>query len=348
MMLTLNHSCRTKLGLGWQVCLAVLALPAIVHADETLRINQVQFVGSHNSYKMAMSAPYALALRAQNAQAADALQYAHVPLKEQLDLGVRKLELDVFYDVHSEDMQVGHVQQIDMNSHCTPLSDCLRQIREWSEANPQHIPIWISFNAKDQYIEGLPRPQRFDESAFALLDQLLEQGLGDRLIRPKDVLREDAAPIWPTLASARGQFLLILDEGDAKRSLYWGAPSHETSPKTPYGYERTMFTNVPLQHPAAAVMVINDPISSRQQIQDLVRAGYMVRTRADADTVEARTGDVRRRDEAFASGAQAVSTDYYLPADFADVTPPYHVAPAIRCNPVTTDEQHSSQCSKLE
>ncbi len=95
-------------------------------------------------------------------------------------------------------------------------------------------------------------------------------------------------------------------------------------------------------------MIINDPISSSEQIERLVRAGYMVRTRADADTVEARTGEVRRREAAFASGAQAESTDYYLPADFADVARPYHVVPAIRCNPKNTDERHSSQCLELE
>ena len=39
----------------------------------------------------------------------------------------------------------------------------------------------------------------------------------------------------------------------------------------------------------------------------------VVRTRADADTVEARTGETARREAAFASGAQYVSTDYMKP-----------------------------------
>src|SRR5262249_6837520 len=44
-----------------------------------------------------------------------------------------------------------------------------------------------------------------------------------------------------------------------------------------------------------------------------VKKGFVVRTRADADTVEARTGDTSRRDKALASGAQYVSTDYMRP-----------------------------------
>ena len=78
--------------------------------------------------------------------------------------------------------------------------------------------------------------------------------------------------------------------------------------------QRPMFTNAPEGHPAAAIMIINDPVDQLEEIQRLVKAGYMIRTRADADTREARDNDTRRKVAAFESGAQAVSTDYYLPA----------------------------------
>jgi hypothetical protein len=41
-----------------------------------------------------------------------------------------------------------------------------------------------------------------------------------------------------------------------------------------------------------------------------VRKGYLVRTRTDADLVQARSGDVTQRDAALASGAQLLSTDF--------------------------------------
>jgi len=318
-------------------------------AQDRLRINQLQFVGSHNSYKQAMSEPFFSALQARNPQAAAALAYEHIPLSEQLNQGVRKLELDVFYDASSDDFVVGHVQQIDMNSHCSPLSECLRQVRVWSDAHPTHVPIWISFNAKDQAIEGLPTPQRFNSTAFALLDRVLEAGLGDRLIRPRDVLHQDMPPEWPTLEAARGRMLLVLDEGGDKRAQYWrGTEIDDTGPAPHPWTERPMFTNAPIDHPAAAVMIVNDPLKSQLEITRLVKAGYLVRTRADADTLEARTGNTTRRDAAFASGAQAVSTDYYLPAPFSDVHPVYHVEPRIQCNPVNTAAQHQAQCERIE
>ena len=60
----------------------------------------------------------------------------------------------------------------------------------------------------------------------------------------------------------------------------------------------------------AAFTVVNDPVADGALIQELVEQGYLVRTRTDADTAEARTGDTTRREAAFASGAQIVSTDY--------------------------------------
>ena len=180
---------------------------------EDLRINQLQFVGSHNSYKLGMSPEHAQALQARNPAAAQALDYAHRPLVEQLDLGIRKLELDVFYRPQDQTFVVGHVQVIDMNSHCPRLRDCLRSIVAWSNQHPDHVPLWISFNAKDQAIEGLPDPASFDVRAWAALDQVLIEELADRLIWPREVRPPDSRrPIWPTLTQGRGKILLILRE----------------------------------------------------------------------------------------------------------------------------------------
>ena len=61
----------------------------------------------------------------------------------------------------------------------------------------------------------------------------------------------------------------------------------------------------------------------------------IVRTRADADSVEPSTGDTTRREAALTGGAQIVSTDY--PAQVS--TYEYYVeipgGTPTRCNPVT-------------
>jgi hypothetical protein len=285
-----------------------------------ININHLQFVGSHNSYKKAMPDGFVKQLMRVNPEVMESLEYEHIPLAEQLDLGIRKLELDVFYVADEARFLVGHVQQIDMNSNCATLRICLNQIIAWSKKNTTHAPIWISFNAKDDYIFGLPSPENFTPEAFKLMDSIIEEMLGENLIRPRDIVDLQ----WPLLDEARGNFILILDEGGSKRDMYYEG-----------WQQRPMFTNAPEGHPAAAIMIINDPVDQIEEIQRLVKAGYMIRTRADADTREARDNDTRRKVAAFESGAQAVSTDYYLPATHFGNEYQVSLPEPVQCNPIT-------------
>ena len=96
--------------------------------------------------------------------------------------------------------------------------------------------------------------------------------------------------------------MFALDNEDQVRDLYLeGHPALQG---------RLLFASVSESHPAAAWFKINDPVADFDRIRRLVQAGFLVRTRADADTLAARTNDTAQRDKALASGAQFVSTDY--------------------------------------
>ena len=80
-------------------------------------------------------------------------------------------------------------------------------------------------------------------------------------------------------------------------------------------------------------------MGQRGEIAELVRMGYLVRTRTDADTKEARANNTTRRDAMIASGAQVLSTDYpqVEPAPWSghfSVALPGK-AKVARCNPST-------------
>jgi hypothetical protein len=83
---------------------------------------------------------------------------------------------------------------------------------------------------------------------------------------------------------------------------------------------------------------VDDPVEHFGQIQELVKAGFVVRTRADAGGVQARTNDTRRRERALASGAQFISTDY---PEANPAFSPYAVhledGIVVRINPVSGD-----------
>lgn len=328
---------------------ALLVISPAISADETpddLKLNEIQVLGSHNSYKLTMNAESFVALSARNPEVAASLEYAHAPLADQLDLGVRKLELDVFYDPQGElfpdavssgsQFPVLHVQNLDDRSSCADLLSCLGEIRRWSDDHPDHVPVFISFNAKDSVIDqpGFIRPLPFDEDAWLAMDAEIRSVLGKALIEPAEVIG-NTGPAWPMLRSVRGGFLTVLDEGGTKRAVYASRWK-----------ERAMFANLPETEAGAAVMVINDPIEEFERIQRLVRRGFIVRTRADADTQEARTGDTVRRDRALASGAQLVSTDYYLPASHFGTDYIVSLPGGMRCNPLLRSQ--SCQLTETE
>ena len=86
--------------------LTLAGCTVLAPAPQEIRINQLQFIGSHNSYKQAMSAEHMAALQARNPAAAAALDYAHPPLEQQLDLGLRVLEIDVFFDPQAAELPI--------------------------------------------------------------------------------------------------------------------------------------------------------------------------------------------------------------------------------------------------
>jgi len=321
------------------------ALCAQSRADR-FRINQIQVLGSHNSYKKAIDPELFGLLHKADPAGYSSLEYSHVSFEEQLDLGLRKLEIDVVYDpkgglyakplglrmmkeagiaeipvydpggeMQAPGMKVIHVPDVDFRSQTYTFRGALRRLLAWSDAHPNHVPIVVTMNAKDSGADfpGATKPLPFDAVAFDAWDAEIREILpSSKLLTPDDVRGEfptlEAAALahaWPTLGDSRGRFLFVLDETGTKLETYVeGHPSLRA---------RVMFVNALEGRPEAAFRIVNDPITSFHYIQKLVRAGYLVRTRADADTVEARNGDYTRMHAAFDSGAQFVSTDYYLP-----------------------------------
>jgi hypothetical protein len=113
------------------------------------------------------------------------------------------------------------------------------------------------------------------------------------------------AHAWPKLGAARGKVIFVLDDSAAKAKAYQGAR------KSLEG--RAMFVAGEENAPLAAFLFLPDPLRDGARIQAAVRAGFIVATRADEDTREARLNKTARRDAAFASGAQIVETDFMAP-----------------------------------
>ncbi len=336
-------------------------------ADSTLRLNQIQVIGTHNSYHAGISPNEARVWQAKYADAYKGLDYQHPPLPQQFDAGVRQIELDVYADTKGgryahpsgpamaaaaglpadppfdpegimakPGFKVMHVQDVDYRSNCQPFTACLQQVREWSRKHPGHIPIFILVETKQSSPKDLKltEPEPFTSATFDALDAEIRSVFpASEMIAPDDVRgscqtlnQAILAGNWPTLASARGKVVFLMDQRPVGPVYLAGHPALRG---------RLIFTNAEPGEPDAAFIERNDGPAA--EISALVRKGYLIRARTDADTRQARVNDTTMRDAMMASGAQILSTDYPSnePARWEGhftVALPGHVV--ARCNPV--------------
>jgi len=351
-------------------CAAAIACAQTASSDGYVKLSQIQVIGTHNSYHAGIAPSEAKLMQAKAPRDFAGLDYAHQPLTAQLDSGVRQIELDIFADTQGgrfahplgpqlvaaaqlpadppfdpngamlkPGFKVLHVQDVDYRSTCSTLIACLTQVRDWSHAHPRHVPIFILVETKTEHPRpGVQKtvPEPFTTATFDALDAEIRSVFQPgELITPDDVrgsypTLEQAvlAGNWPTLDAARGKVIFLMDQRGAGPAYLEGHPSLRG---------RILFTNATPGEPDAAFVERND--GPPEEISALVKKGYLVRARTDANTTEARQNQTSRRDAMMASGAQMLSTDYPA-SEPARWDGHYQVklptGTAARCNPVNT------------
>jgi hypothetical protein len=346
------------------------------HSDDVVKMNQIQVIGTHNSYHAGIAPSEAKLMKERNLRVFEALEYRHRPLDTQLSAGVRQIELDIFVDseggryahpagpaavaaaglpkdplfdpqgaMRKPGFKVLHAQDIDYRSTCQQLVVCLQVVRKWSRAHPRHLPIYILIETKQaelppQYHATIP--EKFTASSFDALDAEIRSVFPAREMITPDQVRGKHDTLeqavlngeWPTLAAARGKVVFLMDQRPV-------GPLYLEEHAALRG--RVIFTNALPGQDDCAFTEENE--GTQQAIAELVGKGYLVRTRTDADTKQARTNDTSRREIAFASGAQLLSTDY--PASEPSQWTEYFVGlpqgAVARCNPVNAPPACSNQ-----
>jgi hypothetical protein len=313
---------------------------ARVWMDHNLRMNDIMTIGTHNSYKQTISEPIMQIVKRAAPEGWVGLDYTHPPLLEQLEDGARAIELDIYHDpdgglyaqpagmrlTHQEidpayiaamshpGMKVQHIQDIDFRSSVLTYVEGLQIIRAWSLARPDHVPILITMNTSDgpsRMPTGAEAPP-FDEAAYDALDAEIASVFPPGAVITPDIVRGDYPTLrqavlergWPSLGEARGKVLIAVDETGRRREALRGTR------KSLEG--RMCFVNSDDEADDNAYYTLNE-MADGPRIIELVKAGFIVRTRSDTDTLEARSNDITRRDWALRSGAQYVSTDYRRP-----------------------------------
>ncbi len=333
--------------------------------DKLIHLNQIQVIGSHNSYNLGFAPSEEKFTRMHNPSAYESLEYRHATLTHQLDGGVRQLEIDIVQDptggrfahpkivelskqaglppdpdfdpTHEMDkpgFKVIHIPDLNQRSSCHLFTACLAEIRAWSQKNPQHIPLFLLIETKQGATKDIPggvTAEPFTSATFDALDKEIRSIFPDREI----ILPDDIRAGYPTLDAAvhAGHWPTL---AQSRGKVIFLMDQKPVGPVYKQGHPllegRVLFTNADPGQPDAAFIEQNS--GAPQVIDSLVKQGYIIRARTDEGTKAARTNDTTRRDELIHSGAQMISTDYPLsePSQWTGYSVGFPNGLPARCN----------------
>lgn len=195
--------------------------------EQNLPFDQYQVVGTHNSCHRPNL--FAVAILPD-------WRYCHATLPEQLDAGIRHVELDVWFNRTLRRWEVWHECVDPITSAPWLFRDAISQIQKWSHQRPTHFPLIINIDVKGAYLMGLSLMYPLFGRGVAALNgksfRVLEEEIlsvfkVDELFKPKDLdhprLRvlaphtediarpSDLSFDWPLVKSLRGKILFQLN-----------------------------------------------------------------------------------------------------------------------------------------
>ena len=187
----------------------------------------------------------------------------------------------------------------------------------------------------------------FFQAEDGIRDSVASRGLGDvykrqiqywprnKTIVPDDVRNgEDTLSDailkngWPLLDESRGKAIFILlSSGDLRENYHGKFPGLNGS---------RMFTMSEPGSSEAAIFSDTNPIGNGDEIEALVRDGFIVRSRADnAEDGEADNNDTSRLEAAISVGAHSISTDYPEKVEGIDYWVEIPNGNPVACNPIS-------------
>jgi hypothetical protein len=292
---------------------------------ETLRWNEAQMAGTHNSYHVEAD----FAVHASH-------HYTHEPLDIQLEeQGVRAFELDLHQ--HGDTLRVYHLFFIDEESTCDTLKECLGVMKTWSDTHQAHLPIMIWLEIKDDLGgSAMNDLSVIDEAIHAVFSE-------EQLITP-DTLRGTYSSVrealdnegWPTLDQVRGRFAFILLNGGDHQSSYLGAEPSQSG--------QVLFCRASADQydaPWAAFAKINNPKES-DAIAAALAAGLMVASNTcGAD--DSQESCMERREAGLQNGVHMLKDDFPGPSNGQDTWLEIPGGTPARCNPATATPDCTSE-----
>lgn len=281
--------------------------------DAGLKFNELRYTATHNSYQTE-----SVDVLKQIYGKLSELTFGLVPvtmadfvsptLTDQLNSGIYSFEIDI--EVFDRDGDISftcmHSPCLEMTTSCYDFALGMKEIAMWSDNNPGHLPITVIIEPKAFFIP-MENMKALNLYYAKELDKTLRTTLGDRLFTPDDMLRGyesfgemRRADDWCEAEDMLGKVLILLHDCGTTQGYIDLDPTLRTQAMFP------MLRANDIDRDCASFLLINKPEGEFDDIQKALENKFVVRTRVDEFT----NISEKRREKAFESGAQILSTDY--------------------------------------
>jgi len=324
---------------------------AFCQFSDSIKLNDIRIIASHNSYKKKPDPKLLKFLGHFKKQLGEdlnpiQLDYGHALLTQQMDeFGVRGFEFDLAYDpfggaytkrrlnffvpglkqktkdtnMQNPGFKLLHIADVDYESNYPTFISALEEINTWSNNHPSHLPLYVNLEIKreapgdySKFLRflGFQKAPKTDSTVFLEIHKEIIEVFGDKmdkLLKPKElkgsfhsVNERLLVDGWPKLNDCLGKIIFIID-GDID-GYYLNQLNN--------GADLPLFIYTEPNQSCCAFVIRNNPLNKEKEIKELSNY-YIVRTRSDAGTIEARENNYTVFNAAIASEAQIISTDYY-------------------------------------
>ena len=268
--------------------------------DKVVRINQVQVIGSHNSYHAGFAPSEHKLMEMKSPKVLRSLDYKHAPLADQLTGGVRQVEIDIYADpqggkfahpaivqmvaaaglpadpdfdpqheMEKPGFKVMHVQDLDERVTCHTFVACLTAVRDWSKQHPRALPIFILVETKEgkpREMPNAPEAEVFTPALFDAVDAEIRTVFKPGEVITPDEVRGNAATLNAAVTGpqAKGHGWPTLEK--ARGKVVFLLDQRHAAPAYAEGHAslkgRLIFTNSAPGGPEAAFTEANDLTNS--------------------------------------------------------------------------------------
>ncbi|TNF08758.1 MAG: hypothetical protein EP317_02415 [Bacillota bacterium] len=273
---------------------------------EDLKMNEIQYLASHNSYKKrGLALGHFFVGLGSSKEEAQAMNYENKLLTDQLKQGIRSFEFDV--RKRNDTFMLTHVPLVDNSSVAPNLKLALEEVKLFSDYNPNHLPIIILLEVKDDWMMLDPSLDHIGSTDLFELDQMIDDIFSNKLIVPSTVMHDsltlrDSIQThgWPNLQDVLGKVMFVLHAGSFVEPYVSLDPTLSSLHIFPSVYSDQVDESY------AAFVIENNPFSDI--IPTLVSNHFMIRTRIDTEL----SFDDATRLAGIQSGAQILTSDFSI------------------------------------